>query len=339
MNRVNRFLSLFLIVSLTFAGVFISYKQLVSYYWQFILVSEWSRSNLKLDMDILNSIDVDFPNLSNAALPLYAMKARYYSNEQKFDSAIRLFKKGIKHNPYMGVSENLISQIYYNQNNFDSSYKYSKIALEKLPNNYLHRAVFINSLFKLDSNHIAEKLFKSYQNENTWADWRNFMTIITEVEDTLLFDKYISKADSVLVEDSDFLNTLKIRRKISNDNYAKSDVITQLAKIDFDKGFYDSALKKYYKALKLNPYDFNIYDNIGLILFKEYDDSLKRSKQFFTKSIEINQKNGKPFYYLGIIEYSLGNLSKDSICKLFNISKGIGYEEAANMIKGYGCKL
>lgn len=337
MNRVNRFLSILFLISLIFASVFVSYKQLVSYYWQFILVSEWSNSSLKLDMNILNSIDVDFPNLSNAALPLYAMKARYYAQEQKFDSAFKLFNKGIKHNPYMGVSENLISQIYYNQNNFDSSYKYSKIALEKLPNNYLHRAVFINSLFKLDSNNVAEKLFKSYLNENTRADWRNFMQIITEVEDTLLFDKYILKADSVLGTDSD-LNQLKIRRKISNNKFAEADVITQLAKIDFDKGYYDSALKKYYKALKLNPYDFNIYDNIGLILFKEYDDSLKRSKQFLTKSIEINQKNGKSFYYLGIIEYSLGNLSKDSICRLFNISKENGFNEASNMLKGYGCK-
>lgn len=338
MNLMHKWTLILFLIFLNLTAVYISYKQLVSYYWQSILVQEWTLSDLKLNMNVLNSIDVDFPNLSSAALPLYAMKARYYSNEKEFDSAIKLFKKGIKHNPYIGVSENLIGQLYYNQNNYDSSYKYSKIAFEKLPNNYLHRAVFINSLFKLDSNDVAEKIFKTYLNKNTKADWRNFMTIAVEEEDTLLFDKYVSKADSVLVEDTDFLNTLKIRRKISNNDYIESDVITQLAKIDFDKGFYDSALKKYYKALKLNPYDYNIYDNIGLILFKEYDDSLKRSKQFLTKSIEINQKNGKSFYYLGIIEYSLGNLSKDSICRLFNISKENGFNEAANMLKGYGCK-
>lgn len=334
MKKFKHFSILLILSVLGIASSYISFAYMKSLFFQTPLVDEWARSDLKLGLDYWDYIDEDFPNLTSSALPLYVMKARYFARDKKIDSALNQLKKGIKHNPYMGVSENIIAQLYYNDGNYDSSYYYSKVAFSKMPNNYLHSAVYINSLAKLDSIKKAEEVFLNLPYK-TKASWRSFMEIIAEVEDTIVFDRTISKADSVL-KGEDFLKPLKIRRKVTNANFLKAEILNEAGKKDFEENFTTIALNKLYESLRLNPYNYETYENIGLVLFKSYNDSLNKSAQMFKKSIQLNENAGKSYFYLGIVEYSNGS-NKDSICKLFNKSIDKGYKMGLSIIKKYGC--
>jgi len=334
MNNLKNFSISLILGLLGLISSYISFTYMKSLFFQTPLLDEWARSDLKLGLDYWDFIDEDFPNLTNSALPLYVMKARYFARDKKIDSALNQLKKSIKHNPYMGVSENIIAQLYYNDGKYDSSYFYSKIAFSKMPNNYLHSAVYINSLVKLDSVEKAEEVFLDLPNK-TKASWRSFMDIISEVEDTIVFDRTIYKADSVL-KGEDFLKPLKIRRKISNKNFLEAEILNEAAKKDFEENYFQIALKKLKKASKLNPYNYETFENIALIYFKAYSDSTEKATEMFKKSIQLNQNAGKSYFYLGVVEYSKGG-DKDSICKLFNQSIDKGYEMGLSLIKEYGC--
>ena len=110
------------------------------------LLYEFNTGDFKLTLAELEQIEDDFPNLTETAMPIKAMKARYfYLNNQK-EKAHKYAFLGAKDNPQIYFGESLKSQFFAQEQNQDSAYYYSKLAFDNLPNNMPHYNLYMNSL-------------------------------------------------------------------------------------------------------------------------------------------------------------------------------------------------
>ena len=83
-------------------------------------------------------------------MPIKALKAHYYYQSGDTLTAIKILKNPPKNdNPFLGVYEGKLGQIYYDLEMIDSSYKYSRLAYNKLSKNLLHAGYLMNSLVEL----------------------------------------------------------------------------------------------------------------------------------------------------------------------------------------------
>lgn len=326
---------LILLSLMSLVTVYVSYKVLISYYWQVALVSDWRRSELIIPIEDVEKIDTKFPNLTTAALPLAAMKMRYYIREENFDTLETLLKKSKSDNPYMGVGENIFSQYLYNIKRYDSAYNLAISAFNKLSNNQLHGSVLISTLIKLDSLDKAMEIFENIKYKDK-AHYSLLLRSLVEAKDTIYLKKYLDESRELIGENEEFRKYEQMQ-KVTYDNYYNSDGYNQMAKIDFDKGFTEQSIIKYKKSITYNPFNSNSYLNLGKIYFKTYNDSIITAKKMFAKAIEFDSSNGEAYYYLGISEYIINKISKDSICKILKKSLDFDYKDSRPIIKQYGC--
>ena len=86
----------------------ISYNSLKK---QGLLLYEFNNGSYKMTRAQLDEISHDFPNLTETAMPIKTMKARYYYLQGNRKEAYDMIDKGAKDNPEIYFSENLKSTI------------------------------------------------------------------------------------------------------------------------------------------------------------------------------------------------------------------------------------
>ena len=94
----------------------------------------------------LDDISHDFPNLTETAMPIKSMKARYYYLQGNKEEAYQMIEEGAKDNPQIYFSENLKAQFLFQEGKIDSAYVYAKKAFEGLPNNMPHYDMYMKTL-------------------------------------------------------------------------------------------------------------------------------------------------------------------------------------------------
>ena len=130
------FFSFFLIgIILSTIVHIISYNSLTK---QGKLLFEFNNNSFKMSISELDQISHDFPNLTETALPIKAMKARYYYLNNLKDKAHRYASEAAKDNPFIYFPENLKAQFFFQEGKIDSAYTYSKIAFDNIPRNKPH---------------------------------------------------------------------------------------------------------------------------------------------------------------------------------------------------------
>ena len=102
------------------------------------LLYEFNNATYNMSLKDLEEISHTFPNLTETAMPIKSMKARYYYLNNQKQEAYRLAEAGINDNPNILFSENLLSLFYFQDGNYDKAYEYAKKAFEGLPNNMPH---------------------------------------------------------------------------------------------------------------------------------------------------------------------------------------------------------
>ena len=107
----------------------------------------------------LDQISHDFPNLTETALPIKAMKARYYYLNNLKDKAHRYASEAAKDNPFIYFPENLKAQFFFQEGKIDSAYTYSKIAFDNIPRNKPHFDLYIKTLIERKDIAGIEKCF------------------------------------------------------------------------------------------------------------------------------------------------------------------------------------
>ena len=125
--------------------------------------ADFNSNDFNREIDFENFIE-DYPNLSVTTLPLATIKAEYFIRQNKIDDGIRLLKKGMKANPYIGASEARLAEIYFTARpNKDSAVYYAEKAYNSRPLNSRHYLMYVKSLaVRNESNKLDESMGKTF---------------------------------------------------------------------------------------------------------------------------------------------------------------------------------
>ena len=139
-------LSLSFILVALISGISVHIISYISLTKQGQLLYEFNNAQYNMTRAQLDDISHDFPNLTETAMPIKSMKARYYYLQGNKEEAYQMIEEGAKDNPQIYFSENLKAQFLFQEGKIDSAYVYAKKAFEGLPNNMPHYDMYMKTL-------------------------------------------------------------------------------------------------------------------------------------------------------------------------------------------------
>jgi len=250
----------------------ISYRALTK---QGLLLYEFNSGKFNMSLDKLDEISNDFPNLTQTAMPIKSMKARYFHNYGKKEQAYELIRGGMKDNPHIGFSESLLSQFYFNDKLYDSSFYYSKIAFDKIPNNMPHFSGYVQNLVQRKGRDEIINAFDKVlplvpgSKVTAWSIFFQGMARISQAGDPYLLQK-VNEAHKMYPNNE---NIFLYKRVFT---YGSQNI--ELAKVSYKKENelyaekkFNQAGEAFAKALDLDSLDLTFALNAGLAFYEAKD--------------------------------------------------------------------
>lgn len=340
--NLKKCLILFLIISPL--NIYISYRVFRSFQNQKYLVTDFNNyyDNPKTPLDLVETFDTEFPNISVATLPLVQMKIPYYLYYGLFDKAIQAANEGSKHNPFLGIKEHTLSRIYLKHNkNIDSAYKYAILSNKRISKNKGHVSVLQMILNELNKYDEFKELFLRVMHLNDPIVWKNFFIFTTsyKLKNNIEFDEFdkttISQAIS-LFPDSGFFKRANTIINYDAETIEKVNSIDREANKYFIEKDYLNAISNWKEASILIPDEDAYYLNIAssLLKIKEGGEAIKYLNKI--DSLEIKSNSGKYEFLKGL--YFLGEKNAFKACEFFKKSYILGDSNAGSALKTLGCK-
>ncbi|KAL4444796.1 hypothetical protein ABPG74_016004 [Tetrahymena malaccensis] len=187
-------------------------------------------------------------------------------------NAISWFKRVGEDNPNQGKGYLIISQIYLNQDDYEESEKYCKLAFELETTKPVAQVQLATIILKRDNN-----LPKSLE---------------------LLKDAHtILKQSSQEAQESSAISP-------------EVELLIYQAKTLADKGYIKEALQILEESLKTHPKNPYIYLELGHTLFQSSDDDIPKSVQYYQKCYEIDPEFKDPAPAIAIGSYYLTQIQQ-----------------------------
>ena len=266
-----------------------------------------------------------YPNVLSSSESFYEYAAIYYIREKNYKKAFKCFSKASKINPYTGRIEFYKQLIAVKTGKIDSAYIYSKQAFYLRPRNYnLYKIVSQYSIIKKDTLELLRnhELYSKYNNnpetwntvasvlQNSGADYKRIIRFVNEGLKKM-------PNDSVL---------LKKRNQLLITSYLQGgqnfETQSELGK----------ALESYEKALKIDPQNIYVTQNIGFNYYKQGQN--KKAISSLLDALKYPGLNdGKTEFYLGICY--LKENDKINAMKYFTISRDKKYPPAKQLISQF----
>ncbi len=255
----------------------ISYKSLTQ---QGRLLYEFNNAQYKYTIEELDEIDHNFPNLTETAMPIKAMKARYYYLNGKTEIAHKMALLGSRDNPKIHFGDNLKSVFFLQENKIDSAYYYAKLAFDGLPNNMPHYDMYMRTLaFKKDAvaiNEAFERIRKiGGDSPSIWNIYLRTLVFTRSLGDPFSMSK-AQNAYNLYPEDE---NIFLFYRMLTygQDRINKAEQVSKEAQKLFENQNFKKASDLYIEAFDKDPLKFSHALNAGLSFFRlgEYAKSIK----------------------------------------------------------------
>lgn len=322
----------FLLLILSLISIYPAYKVYDSFTKQQYLLSDFQTQNFDTPIDIIESIDDDFPNVGATALPIKAIKSNYYNDSKIIAS---LLDKASIDNPFIKYPQALKSIRFRAERSLDSSLFYAKDAFEGLPFNELHvinyfsiltelkDSITIDSVFKKVKRLESSNILNSYILANLSLDRSSpvlkeaisiAMTKYPDENRFKLYDLRVSKGDSLI--------------KLANDLFKKAE------RSFINKNFILSA-NTYLEASKLLPEDPAYLENAAHSFYMANQNN-KALKLFDSIINNYSSKTGKSEYLKGLMLIETQKKYTQA-CDLFAIANRKGNLDAAKAINLF-CK-
>ena len=281
---MNTLIKIILTVFLVFqiGVVYVSYKNFNSYKQQKILFNDLNSANYSnKPLEFYSTLEDELPNLTFTSIPIKAMKALYYLENQpdSLNYAKSLLKKSIKDNPFLKYSEGNLSKIYFAERKFDSAYFYARKSFEGLPKNAVHFAM-IAKLYA--NNKKIDSIIYNFDkiNERPLGD-------VNRIFFASMNNFYNSLSDSLQSE------VLKKAKKAKLNFKTDDDLQLLVDNIIYTKDSVNLAVE---------------YENKGSKFLEERD--FINGIKFFEKALKIREVNYDYFQTLGLAYYNIGEHSK-----------------------------
>ena len=324
-------------MSLVFS--YANFKIYNSYKMQTEIIFDFNKQEFKSDnyKKLMNS-DIDFPNLSATAFPLYVLLAKYQIMFQDYNGAINTLNQNNNVNPYMRVKESLLAETYLNLGIRDSSYFYSKIAFENLPQNARHYQQYLKELtFREDLDKINEVFLKSRAKHNP-EYWLFYFSAVIRLK-----SENSPEIDSLARESlkrfptNNKIKTIASYILIGEEKVRESYDLFKEGIIHFEKSQFNIASDKFISAYKLNEIDYSFSENAGMSLIKEekYEEAIKYLN---ISSNNIDKPDdGKSEFGLAVCYMKLNQ--KEKACTYFEKSMQRNYKAAFGNYSSYCNRL
>jgi tetratricopeptide (TPR) repeat protein len=274
------------------------------------LLYEFNNGSYKLTLAELEQIEDDFPNLTETAMPIKAMKARYfYLNNQK-EKAHKYALLGAKDNPQIYFGESLKSQFFFQERQLDSAYHYSKLAFENLPNNMPHYNLYMNSLVARKDITEINKTFEYVRSlaGDTEILWSIYLTSLAQV--TALGDSFaMNKAYEAfkLYPKSDKIFNLYRIMTYGQKRMVEAEQLYKQANELYQAKNFEVAFDLFKKAFDLDPLEYTYALNSGYALYEngKYEEAIAQL-QMALNSHKPTIKE-KALRHIGLSYYRIGN--------------------------------
>jgi len=282
------------------------------------LLYEFNTGDYKLTLAELDQIEDNFPNLTETAMPIKAMKARYfYLNNQK-EKAHKYALLGAKDNPQIFFGESLKSQFFNSENQIDSAYYYSKLAFENLPNNMPHYNLYMNSLVARKD---AVEINKSFETVRAlggdtaviWTIYLRSLGSVTGLGDALTMGK-AAEAFNLFPQDETIFSLYRVLTYGQQRVVQAQQIYKQGTELYNTKDF-NGASDLFKQAFELDPLEYRYALNSGLALYenKQYHQAVGYFNRI--QSSKRGNLKEKALRYKGLALYKAG--SKTEACVTF----------------------
>ena len=275
------------------------------------LLYEFNNGTFNLTLAELDQIEDDFPNLTETAMPIKAMKARYfYKNNQK-EKAHQYALLGSKDNPQIFFGENLKAQFFASEQQIDSAYYYSKLAFENLPNNMPHYNLYMNSLVARKDVPEMNKSFETVRaiggdTSILWTIYLRSLANVTGLGDTATMSK-AAEAFKLFPQDDTIFSLYRVltygeQRVVQAEQFYKQGIELYNAR-DFNAAF-----NSFKEAYDLDPLEYSYALNSGLALYEnqQYQEAITYLKMS-QNSHKVGLKE-KALRYKGLAFYKAGSI-------------------------------
>ena len=273
LKLISRF-SLIIIFILLIPGLIIHIISFKSLKQQGRLLYEFNNANYTYTRDELDQISHDFPNLTETAMPIKAMKARYYWLAGNKEEAYQMASLGSVDNPKIHFADNLKSIFFLEENKIDSSFHYAKKAFDGLPNNMPHYDMYMRTLaYKRDAAAINDAFNRVHKlaggTKGIWTIYLRTLALTRSLGDPFSMAK-AQEAFKLYPTDENIFQLYRILT-YGQAKIAAADKFSLDAKEMFDKSDFSGAADLYAKAFDSDPLQYNHSLNAGLTYYKTGD--------------------------------------------------------------------
>jgi O-antigen ligase/tetratricopeptide (TPR) repeat protein len=303
---------------------------------QYFMLGQFNLNIYNSPISLIESYEMDYPNISETTIPLNTFKAIYYLKAEKFQKAIDLFHKARKANPYLMINESYLSLCYSKLNKKDSSLYYSKKAFKNQPNNIAHFAHYVISLSmnndSLEIKNAYNKIKKLREEPDIDKIYYLSMSNLLDKDDSSQFIDKTAKNLLQSNETDDLTRGNLYILKYGREKVLEADMLYEMGQKLFDeKKFLESAIK-FEEAAKINPLELPYFENAA----NAYMQISKLEKALENINYVINnskEPNGKAFYIKALVY--IEKRDKVTACKLLKKSAQSGFRGANNLASGY----
>ena len=311
---------------LLFGSLYVNFMSYRSNQVQKTLMESLNSNNYDVnDINKFGNFNPDFPNLSQTALPVKSMMARYYLLSGDYNTALDLLNESSNVNPYIMFTESEKALVFENLESMDSFAFYAKKAFEGIPQNERHFVQYakVLSFFK-DS----LELDRSYDRvKNSSMD---FLHLAYLTSNFTIGRDYDSIKEKVNYIENKFQNNKEIKLvvdylKYGEQNVKKAIETSKKANLVFSQSAHEQAANLYIEASKLNPGDYTHFENAGVsfMIQKKYEEAIPYFKHVIDS---LNPNIGKSEYLIASCYENLGDI--DSACKYLSLAVDLNFKNA-----------
>ena len=294
---------------------FISFKSLQK---QGILLYEFNNAQYNMTRQQLDEISHDFPNLTETAMPIKAMKARYYYLQGNKEEAHKMAIEGAKDNPQIYFGENLKSLFFFQEGNIDSAYIYAKKAFDGLPNNMPHYDMYVKTLVaKKDYQGIDDSFERvrvlTGDSKVIWTIYIRALAQTRSLGDPHAMDK-AAQAYALYPTDETIFTLYRILTYGQQRMVQAEQLSQQATKFYNEQNFQESA-KIFVQAFELDPLQHTYSLNAGISNFSagNFEEAIRYLS--LTQTSKKQDEIEKSMRYLALSHVGLGDSPR--ACALF----------------------
>lgn len=330
------------ILFLIFISTFGVYKVYQSSWYMTILLDDFNVSKyFDRPLSQIEIIPDNFPNISLTTIPIKAAKSNYYIKQGKLEEAKKLLFESYDENPYLGMNDSNLSEVYYEEKVYDSALYYARIAVNKLPNNPRHIVNLQKSFYGLGNWKGLDSLYNIYKNDKyiTYHFFQNhFMFLISSKKNDFTdYHKHEVLETTKRFPDNKILKVYEKSIVYEAENISLSNELDKNAFEMYDQKNYELAIKNWENAIEILPSEDSYYLNIAqsYLMLDELN-----SASYYLKLVETSNEidesiDGKLEFLKGTVEYKKNNFK--AACEFFTTSFNKGYKLSKSMLIGLKC--